>query len=227
MALIKSSVPGLSRGLKILRLLAEPMTVEDIVRRAGVPKSSGLRILDTLRGEGLVMRDPVTRLYQAASELTTNHALAHADLMPGDAEWMRSPGDWFRQFTRQSLPYVTTYGSRGDADVGVMWRLLPSGTGFDRLSFTVHGGHAEIMLIQGGSHIPTDGDICLIRRNLHDGLYGRMLLVVKGRDSNDTAINVIWNVDGNDGEDLKVVIMDALDEAWGFISVSRMTMRHS
>lgn len=62
----KSSVPALSRGLEVFRLLATPMTLEEIQLRTRIPKSSLQRILAILQKENLLIQDEETRIYRAA-----------------------------------------------------------------------------------------------------------------------------------------------------------------
>jgi len=225
MALDATLVPGLTRGLQVLRLLSSPMTIEELVRRTGVPKSSVRRIVATLCAEGLAFRDPETRTYQAAMQLVRNRGISQTHLMPGDAEWQRTPGSWIIPFARNGVPCITTYGTGGDSDMGVIWRWLPNGADFGRLRFTLHGGHAQVILLQGGGPVPVKGDFPRILNDLLGGRYGTVLAVAQGPDSNEMEITVDWDLAQHGGEDLKVVIIDALDGPWGFVSVSRMTLR--
>lgn len=218
-------VPGLSRGLQVLRLLSSPMTVEEIVRRTRVPKSSVRRIVATLCAEGLVIRDPEKRAYQAAMQLVRNRGILQTYMMPGDAEWHRTPGSWIIPFMRNAVPCITTYGTGGDADMGVIWRWLSNEADFGRLRFTLHGGHAQVLLLQGGGPVPIEGDFPRIQHDLLGGRYGNVVAMAQGPDSNETEITVDWDLAQHGGEDLKVVIVDALDEPWGFVSVSRMTLQ--
>ncbi len=217
-------VPGLSRGLQVLRLLSSPMSIEEIVHRTRVPKSSVRRIVATLCAEGLVVRDPEKRTYQAAIQLVRNRGLVQTYLMPGDADWQRTPGSWIIPFTRNGVPCITTYGSGGDADMGVIWRWLPNEADFGRLRFALHGGHAQVVLLQAGGPVPVEGDFQQILRDLLGGRYGNVLAAVQGPNSNEMEVRVDWDLVQHGGEDLKVVVIDALDEPWGFVSVSRMTL---
>ena len=68
---MKSTVPGLERGIHILEILADghERSLEELVRVSGYPKTSVLRILDTLSGLSLVQRDPVTKFYRGLKKL--------------------------------------------------------------------------------------------------------------------------------------------------------------
>jgi hypothetical protein len=223
----KSPVPALSRGLQILRMLSTPMTLEEIARESGVPKSSAMRIVSTLRMEGLVVRDPRTRVFQAATKLSDSRTLKNSVIMPGDSEWQITPGPWWLLFSRyrNAVAHVTTYGSRGDADMGYMWRRLPSDPTLCRLRFTVHGGHAQVALIRGGGDIPISADVPRIHRDVFGGKYGDIVAIAEAADSNEVDVPVSWDLTGSGGDPLKVIIIDALDEPWGFISVSRMLLQ--
>ena len=66
---MKSPIPGLSRGIQVLNLLNMPMPLEEIVRKTGIPKTTVLRILSTLRREGLVDKNEASRTYGAVVQL--------------------------------------------------------------------------------------------------------------------------------------------------------------
>jgi DNA-binding IclR family transcriptional regulator len=76
----KSSVPGLTRGLEVLRMLTTPMTLDEILRKTRIPKSSLQRILATLQDEQLLLKDPVTRAYRAGVQLIAHDALMEDQL---------------------------------------------------------------------------------------------------------------------------------------------------
>ncbi len=68
---LKSPVPGLERGVTLLQLLGDGLhaTLDDLARETNYPKSSILRILETLKNLGLVSRDEATREYFALQRL--------------------------------------------------------------------------------------------------------------------------------------------------------------
>lgn len=225
MVSVKSAVPALTRGIRILELLQTPATLEEIVRRTRIPKTSVLRMLMTLREEGFVLRDASAHTYQSAITMTRNPGLLEPQLLPGDAEWRRTPGNWYLFFSRNGIPCVTTYGGSGDSDTGIMWRSLTLDCGFNRIRFQVHGGHAHVYLVDGGEPIPIVGDMAEIHGKLVAGEYGKVLGVVAGPDSNETDTPVCWELTPRRGGEVKVVIIDSLKEPWGFVSVSRMVLQ--
>jgi len=64
-------VPGLARGLELLRHLATgaPRTLQELAAATGYPKASTLRMLETLRQAGVVRREEETRRYRATARL--------------------------------------------------------------------------------------------------------------------------------------------------------------
>lgn len=62
-----SPAPALDRGIKVLQLLEDKRarSLEEITNETGFPKSSLVRLLETLSTLGLVLRDPVSRKYTA------------------------------------------------------------------------------------------------------------------------------------------------------------------
>jgi len=65
------SAPALRRGVEVLRLLGDhgPLTLDAIARHTAFPKSSLLRILETLADLQLVLREADQRLYRATARL--------------------------------------------------------------------------------------------------------------------------------------------------------------
>ncbi|MGV3616724.1 MAG: DUF4185 domain-containing protein [Fimbriimonas sp.] len=146
-------------------------------------------------------------------------------VMPGDGTWTKTAGSWFANFTSGGgVPHITTYGSSGDASQGVMWRMLPRDWKNKQLTFTYHGGHSQILLLQGGTAIPTTGTFATIRNDLLNGKYGKVLKSITGPNSNSPDIAVTWNLEQLKSDDLKVVVVDGDTDPWGFISVSQMTL---
>jgi hypothetical protein len=141
----------------------------------------------------------------------------------GDSTWNKSAGNWFSSFTYNGEPWITTYVT-GDSDTGIMWRWLTRDWKNSRLKFTVHGGHARVMVIEGGGAIPTSGDLNVILWCIAVGAYGNVIATVQGQDSN--SIDIVTNLDLSkyDSANIKVVVIDNLNESWGFISASRLTV---
>lgn len=70
-AVARASAPALSRGLVVLGLLGDgrSRTLEDIARATKLPKSSLLRLLETLAEMNLVARDDAAKQYRALARL--------------------------------------------------------------------------------------------------------------------------------------------------------------
>jgi len=145
-------------------------------------------------------------------------------LLPADEGWHTSSQDVFRRFERGGCPYITTYAKGGDAAKGLTWTLLPHDANNVNLEFRLHGGHAEVLLLQGSAEIPTQGDPALLYPLIRSGQYGPVLHRIKGRDSNETDVNVSWDLAGYQEPWLKVLVIDWLNEPWGFVSVSQMRL---
>ena len=108
-----------------------------------------------------------------------------------------------------------------------MWRWLPRDQKNVRLQFDVYGGHAEVMLLEGGGDIPPKGDSAEIYRQIKAGAYGDVVQCTWGHDHNDIHVPVDWSLVRYESASLKVVIIDHLSEPWGFVTVSQMTLtRH-
>lgn len=145
-------------------------------------------------------------------------------VLPGDATWTKTTGSWFNTWTDTGVQYLSTFGTGGDANVGVMWRMLPRDWKNKTLSFTYHGGHGRILLLQGGDPIPTSGNFATIQADILNGKYGKVLQSIVGPNSNTPNIPVTWALDQVKGDDLKLVVIDSLNEPWGFIGLSQMSL---
>ncbi len=99
----KTSVPGLARGIVLLRILADgrSATLDDFARLTGYPKSSILRQLDTLQAMDLIARDMTTNLYFALQRLVPMRMPdQHFDLMINAvlgelARMLDSAAEWY------------------------------------------------------------------------------------------------------------------------------------
>lgn len=150
---------------------------------------------------------------------------AESTTIPGDPSWNTSRPDFLAPFTRDAIPHVTTYRQPpGDAVTGVAWRWLPRDDANESLRFSVHGGHAELLLLEGPGDIPLTATPAAILAALKSGKYGRVVESATGLDDNDTVVPVTWSLRKYDRPQLKVVLIDALEEPWGFLSVSAMTL---
>ncbi|MFA5689832.1 MAG: helix-turn-helix domain-containing protein [Kiritimatiellales bacterium] len=68
---MKSSVPGLSRGIQVWKVLCEQgdASLDQITQRTGFPKASVLRMLQTLCDLQLIARDEKTGAYRATARI--------------------------------------------------------------------------------------------------------------------------------------------------------------
>lgn len=96
-------VPGLARGIEILRLLEteHPLTLEVIAQRTGYPKASVFRLMETLMALDLVDRDaqskgfsPLVRLTAAAADDKSFDA-ALADSLDTLASQTGQTAEWY------------------------------------------------------------------------------------------------------------------------------------
>jgi hypothetical protein len=67
---------------------------------------------------------------------------------------------------------------------------LPRDWRNQRLTFSVHGGQARVMLLEGGDLIPTSGSMSTILTDMLNGRYGRVVESVNCLNSNDQHIAV-------------------------------------
>lgn len=149
-------------------------------------------------------------------------------IIPGDDSWEKSSTDFFKSFIRNGAAYITTFGPMGDASEGLMWRYLPRDRKNIALRFSVHGGHAEVMLVEGGADIPVhQTDLAGLYKQIRQGNYGTVVRSTRGKDNNNEGIFADWDLTSLDSANLKIVIIDRLNGPWGFVSVSRMTLLRS
>lgn len=143
--------------------------------------------------------------------------------LPGDAGWTKTTGTWFVNFSHNNTPWISTLAS-SNADQGIMYQWLPRDMWNKSISFSVHGGNSEVILIEGGGDIPTTGDFTAIYNDIKDGAYGDVIQCTWGHEDNTIDIPVTWNLAPFDRANLKIVIIDHLVSSWGFVAVSRMTL---
>lgn len=152
-----------------------------------------------------------------------------------EPSWQRTPGNWWRTFERVNthtgdvVRTMTTWGPRGDGDVGVMWGWLPRDGENRTLGFYVHGGHQEVILLEGdGTDVPVTGNFTTIYSDIKAGRYGRVVACAWGHDDNALDCRVEWDLRGYERANLRVVILDK-DTAtgWNFVSVGPMTLKRA
>jgi len=163
------SAPALSRGVALLRLLGdgEPRGLEALNRATGIPKSSLLRLLETLESLALVRRGE-DRLYRAAARIVpvrgaedfsrrVDGALRRLAEDTGyTAEWY-VPGEAGLVLIRRAAP--------ADGEVGVLARI-----GFLR----EWRGELEAVSALGRAHFRPGGSNAGYWRYERDGIPGKL-----------------------------------------------------
>jgi hypothetical protein len=156
------------------------------------------------------------QVHETTSSLTT---------LPGDPDWIVS-GNFLTKFTFNGVPYVTTYSANGDADMGVaQYGFFASGCD-QALQFSVHGGDAEVVLIEQSQDVPAAvPDVPTFYTALKTGNYGRVVETIIGPQSNssDHELSVRWDLRRHRGKMMRLFVIDWLNRPWGFISVSQIT----
>ena len=94
------AVPGLSRGIRVLELLAtsgEAKTQKEVADALGVPFSSVSRIMSALEEMGYLTRDPQTKTFALTMKMMVmgQRAMCHDDLMSFAIPVMRGLRDEF------------------------------------------------------------------------------------------------------------------------------------
>jgi hypothetical protein len=132
--------------------------------------------------------------------------LANADFRAGLAGWSQS-GDAFAVFTgADGAPRITTYvPDKGDATVGRLWQDFTVDAGTSELAFAVHGGDAEVRLVDLSSD--------------------EVVRATRGRRDNGSELPVVWQLSELRGKTVRLVVDDSLTGPWGFVSVSGFVLR--
>lgn len=140
-----------------------------------------------------------------------------------NTRWSRFPATVADDFFRDGVPHVTTYTTSAlDASTGWLWQSLPAGT--QRVSFKIHGGHAEVFLLENFTGMPAEGDVSVVSGLLRSGVYGRVVRRATGVDDNAGLIEWDWETLAYDRSSLGVVVMDDIAGSWGFVSLSQLTV---
>jgi len=148
--------------------------------------------------------------------------------LPGDtgAGWSVS-GNFLRTFTRNGVPYVSSFAFSGDADMGVAHYGFAAGCSDQALEFSVHGGDAEVVLIEQTQSIPASiANVPAFYQTLKAGGYGPVVECMIGPQNNfDNApdLKVRWDLRRRRGKAMRLFVIDWLNRPWGFISVSQVT----
>ena len=144
--------------------------------------------------------------------------------LPGDTRWTVFPSNLLHGFLRNGIPCVTTYGDNGDADMGVAQYGFLAGSCDQALEFAVHGGDAEVVLIEQTQSVPAaPADVPAFYTALKAGSYGRVVETIIGPQSNDHELAVRWDLRRHRGKMMRLFVVDWLNRPWGFISVSQVT----
>lgn len=147
--------------------------------------------------------------------------VARIATLPGSA------GDFLVSFNRiidgKDVPHVTSFGANGEADMGVWQYNFVVGSADQALEFWVHGGDAVVVLIENPHDIPpTITDVPTFYTNLKRGDFGRVVEVVIGPQNNDVDVAVRWGLRRHRGKSMRLMLIDSVAGAWGFISVSEI-----
>jgi hypothetical protein len=146
--------------------------------------------------------------------------------LPGDTTdgWANS-STFLRGFVwTNGMRYVTS-SFTGDADMGVSHYGISVGCTDQALEFQVHGGDAEVVLIEQTQTVPTAiPDVPGFYLKLKRGDYGPVVETVIGPQSITPGheISVRSDLRRHHGKMMRLFVIDALTQVWGFISVSEI-----
>lgn len=157
----------------------------------------------------VLMRSIVSALPPPAGPTTILHSLGHD-------RWARYPATVATAFNWQGRTYLTTF--QGDENTGWLWQKLPRGT--TDVSFLLHGGHAEVFLLEDSEGLPESGDVADVSAALRRGDYGRVARRASGVESNEINVTCNWSTRNVNADSLVLVVLDATTAPWGFVSVS-------
>jgi hypothetical protein len=144
----------------------------------------------------------------------------------GSAGWTMTTG-LFRTFERGGRPHVSTFAADGDRTTGFASYEFEAARG-GTVSFTLHGGHAEVVLVAGSASDPSPSSSPAdLYDRLKGGALGTVIEAVRGADSNDADAPIRWSVDRFAGSKLRIMIVDQLTGRWGFVSVSEIEIAGS
>jgi hypothetical protein len=122
---------------------------------------------------------------------------------------------------------VSSFAFSGDADMGVAHYGFAAGCSDQALEFSVHGGDAEVVLIEQTQSIPASiANVPAFYQTLKAGGYGPVVECMIGPQNNfDNApdLKVRWDLRRRRGKAMRLFVIDWLNRPWGFISVSQVT----
>ena len=120
----------------------------------------------------------------------------NGDFAAGTLDGWSGTGDPFGTYQDEAGNWrVTTYVGPGDAATGTLWQEISVDAATSELRFFLHGGDARVELHH-------DGEV--VRRS-------------RGRRDNQGEVEVRWRLERYRGEKVRIVIVDDLTGAWGFV----------
>ncbi len=144
--------------------------------------------------------------------------------MPGDSGW-EATGYVSGRFSRNGIPHITTWGPQGDAEMYVAHYSFPFDANDGCLSFSIHGGAGEVVLIIDETPPPaTIMNIPSFYSRLKGGEFGPVVEAIAGPENNDIDVSVRWNLCRHTGKKLRLFIVDSLTTSWGFVGVSQFSI---
>ncbi len=142
--------------------------------------------------------------------------------IPGAEGWT-TVGDKPRRFERAGVPHVSTFGG-GDKDRVAMWTTFTPGDD-GAVEFTLHGGTGEVVLtLADHPPAPAPNDLGGFHSALKAGAFGRVIEAVSGPSNNDVDVRVRWNTARFRGQALRLFVVDASADRWGFVTVSEIAL---
>jgi len=122
-------------------------------------------------------------------------AIVNGDFAGGSLAGWSASGDPFATFQGEDGIWRVTSYNGGDAAKGLLWQEFVVDAETSELRFFLHGGDARVELRHWGEVV----------RSSH------------GRRDNDSELDVRWRLEDYRGEKVRLVIVDDLTGAWGFV----------
>jgi len=131
----------------------------------------------------------------------------------------------FRLFLHdQTVPFATTFASRGDEGMTVGHYGFTAGPGC-RLRFSVLGGHGYIAVVEETRAPPRRiKDIPEFAVNIEGGHYGRIIERIVGGHWTKNPVAVEWDLSKFEGKPLRVYVVDAETNHFGQIAISNVAI---
>src|SRR5690606_7895783 len=130
--------------------------------------------------------------------------IVNGDFAGGSLDGWTQSGGPFGAFQGEDGAWrLTTYGAAGDATTGELWQEFVVDAGTSELRFFVHGGDARVELRRGDEVVRSS----------------------RGRRSNEVEREVRWRLEQLRGDKLRLVVIDDLTGAWGFVGARGFELR--